>query len=109
MDNRGFTISDAVSVHCAWLEIPAFTRGKAQLIRGKVLLAPCAIDAMSNLANVRIYVEHVIGLVRRKCRILKSSTPVELLAVCNGNATGLGKIMAVCTALTNISSIVPFG
>ncbi|EEC18279.1 conserved hypothetical protein [Ixodes scapularis] len=101
--DRGFTISDAVSVHCAGLEIPAFTRGKAQL-------APCAIEATRNLANVRIHVERVIGLVRRKYRILKSTIPVELLVVRSGNATGLDKIVAVCAALTNMSpSVVPFG
>ncbi|CAN8010990.1 unnamed protein product [Ixodes pacificus] len=101
--DRGFTISDAVSVHCARLEIPAFTRGKAQL-------APCAVEATRNLANVRIHVERVIGLVRRKYRILKSTIPVELLVVRSGNATGLDKIVAVCAALTNMSpSVVPFG
>ncbi|CAN7950193.1 unnamed protein product [Ixodes pacificus] len=101
--DRGFTISGSVGMYCARLEIPAFTRGRPQL-------APFAVEATRKLANVRIHVERVIGLVRRKYTILKSTIPSELLVARDGTNTGLDKIVLVCAALTNLSaSIVPFG
>ncbi|EEC05676.1 conserved hypothetical protein [Ixodes scapularis] len=66
--DRGFRIPDAVGVHCARLEIPAFTRGRAQL-------PPAVVESTRKLANVRIHVERVIGLVRNKYTTLKSTIP----------------------------------
>ncbi|CAN7976387.1 unnamed protein product [Ixodes persulcatus] len=101
--DRGFRIADAVGVHCARLEIPAFTRGRAQL-------PPAVVESTRKLANVRIHVERVIGLVRNKYTILKSTIPVDSL-VARGieNATTLAKIVAVCCAFNNLcDSVVPF-
>lgn len=101
--DRGFTISDAVGVHCARLVMPAFTRGKRQLSAWEV-------EKTRRIANVRIHVERVIGLLRRKYRILSSTVPVELLMIQHGvTAPQLDKIVAVCAALCNLSkSVVPF-
>ena len=62
------------------------------------------------MANVRIHVERVIGLVRRKYPILQSILPTELLKVKAGNSlVPIDKIARVCCPLTNFSdSIVPF-
>lgn len=101
--DRGFRIADAVGVYCARLEIPAFTRGRAQL-------APSAVESTRKLANVRIHVERVIGLVRNKYTILKSVIPIDsLVAKDNEDAAALDKIVAVCSALNNLcDSVVPF-
>lgn len=55
--DRGFTIGDAVGIHSAKLEMPAFTRGKSQL-------SAWDVQKTRKLANVRIHVERVIGLLR---------------------------------------------
>ena len=56
--DRGFTIHDEVMFYHAKLNIPAFTKGKSQL-------DPVEIEKNTrNLANVRIHVERVIGLLR---------------------------------------------
>ncbi|KAL1468263.1 hypothetical protein MTO96_041610 [Rhipicephalus appendiculatus] len=100
--DRGFTIGDAVGIHRARLEIPAFTRGKPQLSAWEV-------EKTRKIANVRIHVERVIGLLRRKYKILSSTVPIDLLAVRKGDTvTQLDKVVAVCAALTNLSkSVVP--
>ncbi|XP_037558073.1 uncharacterized protein LOC119435229 isoform X2 [Dermacentor silvarum] len=72
--DRGFTIGDAVGIHRARLEVPAFTRGKPQLSAWEV-------EKTRKIANVRIHVERVIGLLRRKYKILSSTIPIDLLAV----------------------------
>ena len=57
--HRGFTIEQAAGVNCAEVKILSFTRGKKQLSKMKV-------DTTRQLAQVRIHVERVIGLVRQK-------------------------------------------
>ena len=81
----------------------AFTRGKRQL-------SAHDIQETRKIANVRIHVERVIGLVRRKYVILQSILPVELITAKPGEAEApIDKIARGCCALTNLSdSIVPF-
>ena len=103
LTDRRFDIADSVGFYQATLKIPAFTRGKRQL-------SAHDIQETRKIANVRIHVERVIGLVRRKYVILESILPVELLTAKPGDAEALiAKIARVCCALTNLSdSIVPF-
>ena len=61
--DRGFNIEDSVAFYCASLKIPAFTRGKKQL-------SAYEVEETRMIASVRIHVERVIGLVRRKYQIL---------------------------------------
>lgn len=63
MADRGFTISESVGLKQGELVIPAFTKGKAQL-------DPVDVERSRGIANVRIHVERVIGLLRRKYTIL---------------------------------------
>lgn len=83
--------------------MPAFTRGKPQLSAWEV-------ERTRKLANVRIHVERVIGVLRQKYAILSSTIPTDMLVVRNGNEIPqLDKTVAVCSALTNLSkSVVPF-
>ena len=101
--DRGFDIADSVGFYLARLYIPAFTRSKKQLSASEV-------EDTRKIANVRIHVERVIGLVRRKYTILQSILPVEMVtSKRNENMAPIDKVAIVCCALTNLSdSIVPF-
>ena len=59
LTDRGFDIADSVGHYQAKLYIPAFIKGKKQLSAQEV-------EKTRKIANVRIHVEHVIGLVCRK-------------------------------------------
>ncbi|CAN8006813.1 unnamed protein product [Ixodes pacificus] len=101
--DRGFTIQESIGLYCARLHMPAFTRGKKQL-------APWSVEATRKLANVRIHVERVIGLIRNKYLITKSVLPIDMLTTEHENeATTLDKIVFVCCALTSLcDSVVQF-
>lgn len=101
--DRGFDIADSVGFYQAKLYIPAFTKGKSQLSAHEV-------DETRKIANVRIHVERVIGLARRKYVILQGILPIEFLKAKSGETMApIDKIALVCCALTNLSeSIVPF-
>ena len=68
MADRGFTISESVGLKQAKLVIPAFTKGKSQF-------EPVDVEKTRGIASVRIHVERVIGLLRRKYTILESTLP----------------------------------
>ena len=100
MTDRGFTISEK-------LTIPAFTKGKSQL-------DPVDVERTRGIANVRIHVERVIGLLRRKYTILQSTLPTDYLTY-NQNGPPetqvpvIDRINRVCSALVNCCPpIVPF-
>ena len=101
--DRGFDIADSVGFYHAELYIPAFTKGRKQLSAQEV-------EETRKIANVRIHVERVIGLVRRKYVILQSISPTEMVKAKPGESLApIDKIARVCCALTNLSeSIVPF-
>ena len=91
----------------AQLALPAFTRGKDQL-------DPVDIEATRGIANVRIHVERVIGLLRRKYTILSGTLPIDFL-MCDPNGSQeestpmIDRIISVCSALVNLCpGIVPF-
>lgn len=99
----GFTIGDSVGFYCASLKMPTFTKGKSQL-------SAYEVGQTRKLDNVRIHVERVIGLVRRKYQILQSrAMPIEHMAVKAGESLALiDKIGVICCALSNLSdSVVP--
>ena len=107
MADRGFTISDSVGLKQAKLTIPAFTKGKSQL-------DPVDVERTRGIANVRIHVERVIGLLRRKYTILQSTLPTDYLTY-NQNGPPetqvpvINRIIRVCSALVNCCPpIVPF-
>ena len=101
--DRGFNIEDSVGLCCATLKIPAFTRGKSQLSAHEV-------EETRKIASVRIHVERVIGLVKRKYQILQSrAMALENMTVKEGDTLAVvDKIAVICCALTNLSeSVVP--
>ena len=101
--DRGFDIADSAAIYCAKVEIPAFTKGKKQL-------CPLDVEKTRKIASVRIHVERVIGLLRRKYTILGSETlPKELLLTKDDdNFAMIDKIVLIASALTNLcDSIIP--
>ena len=105
--DRGFTIQETLMFKQAELAIPAFTRGKDQL-------DPVDVEETRGIANVRIHVERVIGLLRRKYTILSGTLPIDFL-ICNPNGSQeaatpmIDRIINVCSALVNLCpGIVPF-
>ena len=83
--------------------MPASTKGKSQL-------SAFEVEETRTFANVRIHVERVIGLVRRKYQILQSrAMPIENMSVKRGDQLALiDKIGVICCALTNLcDSVVP--
>ena len=63
MADRGFTVEENLSLYQAKLAIPAFTKGKSQL-------DPVSVEKTRGIANVRIHVERVIGLLTQKYSVL---------------------------------------
>jgi len=57
--DRGFNIQELAGMYCAEVKIPPFTKGKKQLSKME-------IDGARRLSSIRIHVERVIGMVRRK-------------------------------------------
>ncbi|CAH3046558.1 unnamed protein product [Porites lobata] len=104
--DRGFTIAESVMFQQAQLAIPAFTKGKDQL-------DPVDVEKTRGIANVRIHVERVIGLLRRKYSILSGILPIDFL-ISNPNGSQeeatpmIERIINVSAALVNLCpGIVP--
>lgn len=94
--DRGFNISDDVALMYAKLVLPAFTKGKPQLSYEDV-------ESTRKVANLRIHVERVIGLLRNKYHILQGTQPIETLTKRQGEADApIDYIVTVCCALTNL-------
>ena len=102
MADRGFTIQESVSFKRAELVIPAFTKGKAQL-------DPIDVERTRGIANVRIHVERVIGLLRRKYTILEETLTTDFLITNHKTTPLIDQILRVSAALVNLCpSIIPF-
>ena len=78
--DRGFTIAESLMFQQAQLAIPAFTKGKDQL-------DPVDVEKTRGIANVRIHVERVIGLLRRKYSILSGILPIDFSVISNTNGS----------------------
>lgn len=70
--DQGFDISDSVGMMQAKLHIPAFTRGKSQL-------TALDVEDTRTIANVRIHVERVIGVVCQKYSMLRGIIPIDFV------------------------------
>ena len=103
MVDRGFDIAEDADVYFAEVKIPAFTKGKKQL-------SAFDVKKTRKIANVRIHIERIIRLLRRKHKFLQSTLPLDLLiSVDDSNMCVIDKIVHVCSCLTNIcNSVIPF-
>ncbi|XP_044181730.1 uncharacterized protein LOC122962612 [Acropora millepora] len=75
MADHGFTITESVGLQQGKLIIPAFTMAKEQV-------DPLDVEPSRGIASVRIHVERVVGLLRRKYTILEGPLPTHFLS-CN--------------------------
>ena len=84
-----------ISLYCAKVKPPPFTRGKKQLSKEEV-------DVSRQLSRVRIHVERVIGVVRQKYTILQSTLPVNFI-MCSKkqDISVIDKVVTICCALCN--------
>ncbi|KAK2140123.1 hypothetical protein LSH36_1479g00001 [Paralvinella palmiformis] len=76
------------------VKIPLFTKGRKQL---------SAIDVESSraIANVRIHVERVIGLLRNKYTMLQDIVSIDYLITDTDSKPIIDKIVTISCALTN--------
>ena len=88
---------------CAEVKIPAFAKAKLQL-------SPIDIEKTRKLANERIHVQRVIGLVRQKYTILSSTLLIGMVFPRNPDEIPtIDKITLICCALVNLcESVVVF-
>lgn len=99
--DRGFLIHDYLAVLQAKLVIPAFTKGKKQLV-------PLEIEETRNIARVRIHVERIIGTIKNKFTIFKGPLPVTMLTHINDGVNIIDKIVFISCVLINLCPpIVP--
>lgn len=95
--DRGFLINAAVNERGASMKMPAFTKRRSQL-------RPLEIEQTRRIANVRIHVERIIGLMRSKFRIL-NQRKFPLLSIARTGANGktvVDEIVHLCAALINL-------
>lgn len=100
MADRGFTISESFSLKHAKLVIPVYTKGLKQL-------DPIDVEETRGIANVRIHVERVIGLLHRKYTILEGILPTDSLSSNHRGTVDfqvpiIDRILRVCSALVNL-------
>ena len=101
LGDRGFTMHDSISLYCAELKTPAYTRGKLQLSKKEV-------DTTRELNTVRIHIERIIGLLRNKYTILQSTLPIATIKNDIDNKSVLKDLVTVCSALCNLCGpVVP--
>lgn len=93
--DRGFLIKDSVKILGGNLHIPAFTKGKNQL-------HPLDVESTRNIATVRIHVERIIGLLKKKYKIFEGIIPMSMLSNMVNDEISLDKIIVVCCALINM-------
>ena len=61
-----------MAFYCAEVKVPAFTKGKKQLVGMDV-------ESTRRIVAIRIHVEWVIGLLRNKYKILQNILPLGFL------------------------------
>ena len=99
--DRGFDIKESTAMYCAHVTVPTFTKGKKQL-------TGIEVEQTRRLANVRIHVERVIGLIRQKFSLLNHTQPIDYVISRNDSIPLLDKIVTVCCALINLcDSVIP--
>jgi len=94
--DQGFDIAEDLGLRGASLALPAFTKGKPQLLQREV-------ERSRKLSNVRIHLERAIG--RIKCyKILQNVFPISLLKISQEeDYATIDKILIVVQSTTTIS------
>jgi len=71
--------------------------------RGKKQLHTLEVERIGKIANIRIHVKRVSGLIVRKFRIFDGEIPLESLKLRLGDSTLIiDRIVPVCCCFTNL-------
>jgi len=92
--DRGFDIHEPVGLMCAEVKILSFTKERKQL-------SATDVESSRAIANVRIHVERVIGILRNKYIILQDIVPIDYLITDAYSIPIIDRIATVCCTLTN--------
>ena len=96
--DRGFDITDSVGLFCSQVNIPVFTKCRSQL-------STTDVETTRKIAHVRIHVEHVIGLVRKRYTIMQGQVPIDdVMCHEEEEIPPKDKIVTVCCALVFFSA-----
>ena len=103
--DRGFTLQDDFAVQCqAELVMPAFTKGKKQLSAKEV-------EITRKIANIRIHIERVIGLIKNRYNVLRGPISIPFIKSAHderedqeGEMCSIDKLVTVCAVLINLST-----
>lgn len=99
MADRGFDIQDSVGFYSARVTTP----------RNKKQLEGISVEQTKRIANVRIHVERLIGMLRQKYQILSATHPIDAVMSRNRGRTTLVTVVHVACCLVNMcNSVVPF-
>ncbi|XP_074036315.1 uncharacterized protein [Leptinotarsa decemlineata] len=99
--DRGFLINDSLATLGAKLVIPAFTKGKKQLL-------PFELEETRKIAHVRIHIERIIGVIKNKFTIFQGPLPITMLTHVTDDVNIIDKIVVVVCNLINFSyPIIP--
>ncbi|KAK3918520.1 Ribosomal RNA small subunit methyltransferase G [Frankliniella fusca] len=100
--DRGFDIGMVTGQVRARVVTPAFMHGRSQLSADDV-------EYSRSVANVRIHVERLIGLVRRKFQILEHRLNFSMLQHGQGQPVArIDDVVVICCAISNLCNpIVP--
>ena len=95
--DQGFDVADSVAMLTATHNIPAFTRGCEQL-------PPADVEATQKLANVRIRVERIIGVVRQRFQTLSATGVLQKEFISQKTSKGviIGSVGRICCAVNNV-------
>ncbi len=105
--DRGFTLVDEFAAGCGVeLIIPSFTKGKNQLSAKEV-------ETTRQIASIRIHIERVIGLIKKRFTILRGPLPITMIKSRsdekdNSEFSSLDKIVTVCAVLTNLGDSIVY-
>lgn len=101
--DRGFTLKEDFAVVCgAELLYPSFIKGHRQL-------SPQDLETSRKILHVRIHIERVIGLIKKRFTILCGPLPIPQVKSLKDEAWDLDlssadKLVRVCGALTNLGN-----
>lgn len=99
--DRGFLVENEFAARGAKLIIPSFLKGRKQL-PGK------ETEGTRRIANVRIHIERVIGVLRNRFKILNGPIPIQFLYNYDGSGPFYDKVTHVCSILHNLCpSVIP--
>ena len=105
--DRGFTLQDDFATMCsAELIIPAFTKGKKQL-------EPSDVEGTREIANIRIHIERVIGLLKNRFKILCGPLSMKMVKTVKDEAysaevAAVDRILTLCAALCNLGDSIVY-